>query len=264
MSAVVTLMSDFGTADGYAAAMKGVLLSVCREVVVVDATHEIPPQDVRAGAWALRRYWNLYPKGTVHVAVVDPGVGSSRKPLLVQADGRWLLGPDNGLFSWVLREARSWTAWKIAPSTRRSGGVGETFHGRDVFAYAAGLLASGAPRERLARVEVEPIRFAWPTPRKVRGEIRGEIVHLDRFGNAVSNIPAALISWPRRSVSVECGSFRVESLSASYASARVGRPVAVVESSGLVELSLNGGSAAESFALAIGAAVRVWNAGFGR
>ncbi len=254
---IVTLLSDFGTGDGYVAAMKGVLLSECPSARIVDATHEVPPQDVRAGAWALRHYWRVFPKESVHVAVVDPGVGSSRKPLLIRADGRWLVGPDNGLFSWVLREARRWEAWRIAPSARRPEGMGETFHGRDVFAYVAGRLLAGMQREKLAPREVDPIRFSWPPVRKRRGGVVGEIVHIDRFGNAVSNIPASLLAGRETELMVDCGIFHAVSLCRSYAGVPEGNAAALIESSGLLELSVNCGSAADLFGIAVGDKVQV-------
>lgn len=254
---IITLLTDFGTADGYVAAMKGVLLASCPDARIVDATHAIPPRDVRAGAWALRHYWNVFPNDTVHVAVVDPGVGTSREPLLVQADGRWLVGPDNGLFSWVFKNARHWTAHRIRPGVRRPGSIGETFHGRDVFAYAAGQLAAGVPWRKLAGTPLRPFRFQWPTPKAVKNGIRGSIVHIDRFGNAITNIPIDRIAKRGKLLSIVCNNFSVNKLCISYGAVKVGRPVAFGESFWLLELAVNQGNASKSFQLSLGDSVVV-------
>lgn len=255
----ITLLTDFGTADGYVAAMKGVILSACPNATIADATHEIPPQDVRAGAWALRHYWRLYPEGTIHIAVVDPGVGSNRKPLLIQADDRWLIGPDNGLFSWVFQGARDWRAWAIRPSIRRPGAVGNTFHGRDVFAYAAGLLASSAPLSSIAGRRVKPIAWPWPRVRRASGGLAGEIVHIDRFGNAITNISGeqlAKLGNPR-GLEISCRSASCHGLAKYYGEGKTGRLSALVESTGLLELAVRDGNASKEFGLRVGDAVFV-------
>ncbi|MCS6770525.1 MAG: SAM-dependent chlorinase/fluorinase [Kiritimatiellae bacterium] len=257
---IITFLSDFGTEDGYVAAMKGVAQSACAVAQLVDATHSIPPQDVRSGAWALRHYWRLYPEGTIHVAVVDPGVGSDRRPLLACADGRWLIGPDNGIFSWVFHAARRWSAWEIAPSVRRPDAVGTTFHGRDVFAFAAGLLASGMPRDQIAPKAVDPVRWLWPSPRRSRTKIAGVIIHVDRFGNAISNIPAPLISRLGAHVKVRCRGFEVTGLAPFYSARNPGEPLALLESTGLLELAICQGNAASKFGLQRGDDVLVQKA----
>src|ERR671933_2554401 len=144
MPPVVTLLTDFGTADGYVAEMKGVILSHAPEAQVVDLTHDVPPQDVEAGRLAVARYWRRFPQGTVHLAVVDPGVGSARAALAVASDGRWLVGPDNGLLSPALLVAGARAVVLPVPPT-----AAPTFHGRDVFAPAAAALALGTPIDAL-------------------------------------------------------------------------------------------------------------------
>lgn len=253
---IVTLLTDFGTADGYVAAMKGVILSACPDTQVIDAAHDIPAHDVRAGAWALRHYWKLYPNDTIHLAVVDPGVGSARRAMLARADGRWLIGPDNGLFSWVLREARRHEVWSIKSTVRRASEISATFHGRDVFAHAAGLLAAGAPLRDVVGRAIRPRLFPWPQPVRRGQEIRGAVIHIDRFGNAITNIPADMLKGqgPRF---IECGPFRVSGLARFYADAPPGHPLALVESTGLLELAVCEGNAVKENSIKLGDQVLV-------
>ena len=146
--AIVTLLSDFGTVDGYVAAMKGVVLSLAPQVQLVDLTHDIPPQDIAAGAWALAAAQSTFPEGSIHVAVVDPGVGTARRGLLLRRDGQLFVGPDNGLLSW-LRCGEGDEAWSLDVAEAHRGDASATFHGRDVFASVAGHLAAGRPAASL-------------------------------------------------------------------------------------------------------------------
>ncbi len=254
---IITLMTDFGTTDGYVAAMKGVIFDACPRAQVVDAVHDIPAHDIRAGAWALRHYWKLFPEETIHVAIVDPGVGSARHPLMARADGRWLIGPDNGVFSWALRESRRFEAWTLSPAIRRRLAVGHTFHGRDVFAFAAGMLASGVSPSALAGKPIAPMRFDWPLPIKGRSSIRGTVIHIDRFGNAVTNIPAPTIARLGPNLSIACESFRTRGFGRIYADVSVGKQVALMESTGLLELAIREGSASEQCGIKLGSRVIV-------
>ena len=184
MRPIITLLTDFGTADGYVAEMKGVILSHATEAQVVDLSHEVPPQDVEAGRLAVARYWRRFPPGTVHLVVVDPGVGSPRAALAVASDGRYLVGPDNGVLSPALLAAEA-----RAVALRVPAGAAPTFHGRDVFAPAAAALAAGAALDTLGTPLAEPVvrRTAEPR-RRSDGAIVGEVITIDRFGNAVTNV----------------------------------------------------------------------------
>lgn len=253
---IVTLLTDFGTTDGYVAAMKGVILSARPDTQIIDAAHDIPAHDVRAGAWALRHYWKLYPKDTIHIAVVDPGVGSARRALLARADGRWLIGPDNGLFSWALREARKTDVWALKTTVRRASEISATFHGRDVFAHAAGLLAAGAPLRDLVGRTIRPRLFPRPRPVRRGREIWGAVMHIDQFGNAITNIPADMLKGPGPRL-IECGPFRVSGLAQCYADAPPGHPLALVESTGLLELAVREGNAAKARLIRLGDRVLV-------
>lgn len=258
---IITLLTDFGTADGYVAAMKGVIFSLAPHARLVDATHEIPAHDIRAGAWALRHYWRLFPEETIHVAVVDPGVGSARRRLLIRADGRFLIGPDNGLFSWVLAESNDPQAYEIRPEIRRREGVGATFEGRDVFAVAAGRLARGDALEELIVGKIEPIRFPWPPFRRLEGGIVGAVVHIDRFGNAITNIPASAIAGREGEITATCKGFEGRFVRC-YSEVSAGEPLIQIDSTGLLELAVREDQAARRYGLAVGDEVFIKMANF--
>ncbi|MGH7397764.1 MAG: SAM hydrolase/SAM-dependent halogenase family protein, partial [Candidatus Rokuibacteriota bacterium] len=158
MPRVITLTTDFGLRDPFVGIMKGVLLSICPSARLVDLTHEVPPHDILAGGLALEAATPFFPPGTVHLAVVDPGVGSARRAIAVRAGGYHLVGPDNGLFTFAL-EGAGWTAVSVTAPEYRLAEVGRTFHGRDIFAPAAAYLAAGVPLERLGPPVSDPERL---------------------------------------------------------------------------------------------------------
>lgn len=256
---IITFLTDFGTADGYAAAMKGVVLSAAPAVVPVDVTHDIPPQDVEAGAWALHQCWRYYPAGTVHVAVVDPGVGTPRPALLAEADGQWFLAPDNGLLSWIFRTAASCRVYRLRSGVHRAEGLSNTFHGRDVFAYVAGLLAAGETRiDEVADPHDSYILGPWSQAERRRDGLIGRVVHVDRFGNLVTNIARADLGDPdKRPPHIGVGSVRMVGLSSSYAGGKPGEPLAIMNSADLLEIAVNRQSAREVLGLDRGDEVRV-------
>lgn len=245
MRPIITLLTDFGTADGYVGEMKGVLLSLASDAEIVDITHEIPPQDVERARLTLARVWRRFPEGTVHLVVVDPGVGSSRAALAVSSNGRFLVGPDNGVLSpgLLLPGARA-VALPLPP------GASATFHGRDIFAPAAAALACGEPIDSLGPAMTDdPIIRRTPEPtRGADGALHGEVILVDRFGNAVTN----LISMRGGTVCV--GALELP-LRRTYAEVPDGKPVAVVGSTGFIEIAIRNGDAARSFGLTRGAAV---------
>ena len=188
---LVTLITDFGTADYFVAAVKGVILRANPNTQIVDITHEIPPQDIESAAFTLLAAHSSFPAGAIHLAVVDPGVGSSRHPILIQAHDQFFVGPDNGIFSYVCDRSTS-SQIKVFHLTNRKyfrQPVSPTFHGRDVFAPVVGALANGVAPEELGKPLTEIVRLpslAALTNRK--GGIEGRIIHIDRFGNCVTNI----------------------------------------------------------------------------
>jgi len=244
MRSVVTLLTDFGTADGYVAEVKGTILSRAPEAVLVDVTHDLPAQDVEAGRLALARYWRKFPPGTVHLAVVDPDVGSARPALAVASDGRFLVGPDNGLLSPALLVGGARVvALPVPPS------ASPTFHARDVFAPAAAMLASGSPVDALGTPVDDPvIRRTVEARRLPDGAIEGQIIAVDRFGNAVTNLVAA------HGGVVEVGTLKLP-VRRTYADVTPGMPLALSGSSGLVEIAVRDGNAAASLGLGRGGIV---------
>ena len=239
---LITLTTDFGLRDPYVAAMKGVMYGISRELCVVDLSHEIPPQDVLDGALFLAGALPYFPKGTIHVVVVDPGVGTDRRPIALSAGDQILICPDNGLPTLFLREhplqeARVITNRRLIRET-----VSPTFHGRDVFAPAAAHLACGAPMEQLGKETDTIVTLDLPRPRKEGGRLEGEILHTDRFGNLVTNIHQSMLAEATPSV-VRAGRHRLGCICQTYAEVSPGSPVALFGSTGYLEIAVNGGSA---------------------
>jgi len=244
MSRVITLLTDFGTADGYVGEMKGVLLSSAPDTMLVDITHEVAPQDVDGARLVVARYWRRFPVGTVHLVVVDPGVGGSRAAIAVESEGRFLVGPDNGVLSPALLHAGARCAELPVPT-----GAAPTFHGRDLFAPAAAALARGTSVDSLGEVCTSPVVLRTPEPvRRDDGSIAGVVITVDRFGNAVTN----LMSW--RGGVVEANGRRLP-LARTYADVGTGEAVALIGSSGLVEVAVRDGSAAALLGLKRGSEV---------
>jgi S-adenosylmethionine hydrolase len=241
---IVTLTTDFGTQDYYVGAMKGVMLAIAPRARLVDLTHQVPPQDLLAGAFVLRHAACEFPPGTIHLAVVDPGVGTLRRPLAARAAGQLWVGPDNGLFSFAFGDSERQIRAIVHPgltSSRRSA----TFHGRDLFAPAAAHLAAGFPFEEIGPPVADPVCLEEMTPRRQAGRIRGQIIHVDRFGNLVTNIPAADLAGWEKGLRIHLGSgWELQGICRTYADVGPGRLLALIGSAGLLEVSVNGGSAA--------------------
>jgi S-adenosyl-L-methionine hydrolase (adenosine-forming) len=251
----ITILTDFGTADGYVAAMKGVICAAAPRVVVDDATHDVPPGDIVAGAWVLAAYWRHYPAGTVHVAVVDPGVGGDRRAIAIRAAGRFGVGPDNGIFTRVLREAGpgQHTAVALRPPATASA----TFHGRDVFAPAAARIALAGSLDGLGPTVADPVLLPIPEASRDGEVVQGEVVHVDRFGNLITNIGRDLLPAAAR-VSLMGSSCP---LVHTYGVAGAGSLIAVVGSRGVLEVCVRDGNAADALGARRGVAVKVMPAG---
>lgn len=254
----ITLTTDFGARDWFVGAVKGVILSRHPRAVLVDLTHEVPPGDVRAAAFTLRNAFRTFPPGTVHVAVVDPGVGGPRAGLAARADGRFFVGPDNGVLEWALRETRSPERRRIENPRLHLPAVSATFHGRDVFAPVAAYLSQGNRFERVGPRVQDWVQLPWPEPERTAAGARGQIVYVDRFGNAITNLPCVdLDDSTQHSDRVQLASGRQVPFGSHYASVPPGQPVAVCGSSGFLELAVNGGSAAATLGLQVGEPVSV-------
>src|SRR5688572_28945558 len=244
MRPIITLLTDFGTADGYVAELKGVLLSGVPDATIVDLSHDVPPQDIECARLAVARYWRRFPAGTVHVVVVDPGVGSARAPLAVNSDDRFLVGPDNGVLSPSLLAGGSRAVALPVPT-----GAAATFHGRDVFAPAAANLAIGTPIDALGTPFLEPLILRTPEARRAPdGAVIGEVIAVDRFGNAITNLIAP------RGGRIEV-SGRVVPIVRTYADAPTGDIIGVIGSSGFVEVAQRDGSAARALDITRGTPV---------
>jgi len=246
---IVTLLTDFGTADYFVAAMKGVILSLQPRAMVVDVTHEIPPQDVRGGAFTLLAAYGSFPAGTIHVCVVDPGVGSARRPILVSAGEHFFVGPDNGVFGYVYDAEPRVRVFHLTNEWFFRHPVSATFHGRDVFAPVAGALAAGTQPASLGQ-EIHDFRRLDPL-RPVRGEgntWEGTILHVDRFGNCVTNLSRA--EMPEEEVAqrlrIRVNGEEVRSVRRFYTEGdgEAGKVFAIWGSAGFLELSANRDSAA--------------------
>jgi S-adenosylmethionine hydrolase len=197
---IITLITDFGTADGYVGTMKGVMLEIAPQAHLVDITHEIAPQDVRQAAYILYTAYPFFASRTIHLVVVDPGVGSARLPIAVRLSHGTFVGPDNGVFSYVMAEESVETVVELASGRYRLPSVSQTFHGRDIFSPAAAHLAAGVPIEELGPVVPNPITL--PLPRLEIGprHIRGEVLHTDHFGNVITSI--GRLHWRGNELSV--------------------------------------------------------------
>lgn len=239
----VTLTTDFGTADGYVGEMKGVLLSRAPDAVPVDVTHSVEPGDVEGGAWVLARVWERFPRGTVHLVVIDPGVGSERRPIAVRAGDRWFVGPDNGLLTLVLRHHPVAEARLLDPARIGLDDVSDTFHGRDLFSPAAAGLATSRPPGELGP-ELDPaelVRFEVAEVEQGDGRARGQVVHVDRFGNLITNVPSETL--PERPI-LEIAGQEVRAVGRSFADVGRGELVLIRGSGGTVEVAAREASAA--------------------
>ena len=238
---IVTLTTDFGTRDAYVAAMKGVILGIAREVRLVDLSHEVAAHDVTEGALALEAAAPFFPAGTVHLAVVDPGVGTARRGLAIATDSASFVGPDNGLFTPFL-DGSQWRAFELTAAEYRLPTVSRTFHGRDVFAPAAAHLALGLPPERLGPPVDDPVRLHWSTVRATHGAVAGTVLHVDRFGNLVTSIRAEAFEGFGATTVRLAG--RSLPFVGTYGDLTPGQAGALVGGSGRLEIAVREGSAA--------------------
>ena len=247
--ALVTLLTDFGTSDSYVAEMKGVLLCLAPGTTLVDVTHAVPPGDVRAGAYLLGRVWHRFPAGTIHLAVVDPGVGTDRAALALRAHGHYFVGPDNGLFTPVLRDAAVEIVVLPTPD-----GAAPTFHGRDLFAPAAAALARGAELASLGTpLGSIPQRLAYTEPHYEGKSVVGEIVYVDRFGTLVTNLTK---EWVPPYAVLEVEDLDIGPLRRTFGDVPTGGLLAYVGSDGAVEIAVRDGSAARRLGLGVGGRIR--------
>jgi S-adenosylmethionine hydrolase len=258
-SPTITLTTDFGTRDSYVAQIKGVLLAVGpAHLRIVDLGHEIAPQDVREAAFFLRGAVPRFPAGTIHLAVIDPGVGSTRRPIAAEVAGQFLVGPDNGVFGWLLGESARVHALDPARVGLRE--LAATFHGRDLFAPAAARLACGSALDSLGDAILDPIQLAWPRTRSAGHAVLGEIVHVDRYGNLISNLERADLPAAPAACVVSIAGRDLGGVRTHYAEAVHGDALALFGSGGLLEIAVRDGNAAHALGASVSSAVQVASA----
>ncbi|HEY2867826.1 MAG TPA: SAM-dependent chlorinase/fluorinase, partial [Pyrinomonadaceae bacterium] len=235
------------------AAMKGVILGINRKAVIVDITHKIVPQAIASAAFVLRACYREFPPATVFCCVVDPGVGSERRAIIVSTNGQFFVGPDNGLFSFLYEKSCEITSIENDRYFRKP--VSSTFHGRDIFAPVAAHLSLGVPPNEFGPQVTDPVRLIDQKAKRVdETTLKGAVVHIDHFGNIVTNVTADAAGGE---FEIEVAGRTTTELREQYAGALPGQPFAIAGSSGLIEISINGGSAAEMLQMAVGAAVIV-------
>jgi S-adenosylmethionine hydrolase len=254
-------MTDFGTVDGYVAAMKGALLSTNPRAVLVDVTHHIGQQDITEAAFQLATVWYAFPLGTTHVIVVDPGVGSERRAVAVLAGGQYFIAPDNGLLTLLTANVAPDLAVVLDRRELFRVEVSSTFHGRDVFAPVAGHLSSGAVAfEDLGSAisTASLVKLPWSPTRDTETRIHAPVVSIDRFGNCRTLITESQLPAPRGSVYVRCGDVTIRGVHRTYTDVPVGKTLALFGSHGGLEIAVRGGSASQSWEIRRGAEVTVF------
>ncbi len=275
---IITLTTDFGTEDSYVAAMKGVILSINPHATIVDVTHAAPPQDVCAAAFALTGAVRYFPSGTVHVVVVDPGVGSERRPIAIEFGGNFFVGPDNGVLTQAVGLfSTSGKDWHVSTEIKVEHTPGEavftavhltnrkfwrptvssTFHGRDIFAPVAAHLSKGVPLSELGQPINDLVTLKWPQPIEKDDELVGEIIHIDRFGNLITNILEWRVADGRPRIEI-CGK-QIDGLRKTYTEVERGELVALVGSSSFLEIAVREGNAAQTLGAKMGDEVHVSN-----
>lgn len=233
---VITLLTDFGTADYFVGAVKGAILSVNPAVVIADITHEIPPQDIEAGAFTLLAAYPTFPPETIHVAVVDPGVGSTRRPIIVRAGRSLFVGPDNGLFTYIYDREPSHQTFHVIAEKYFRPSPSTTFHGRDIFAPVAAALSKGIKPEAFGPLIADEVRLATSTTPK--------IIHIDHFGNCITNITRDLFDSSKQPTLLVKRKV-IDTFVDFYGAAPPNTLVAIWGSAGFLEISVNGKSAAK-------------------
>lgn len=270
---IITILTDFGLSDTYVGAVKGAILAVAPHATIVDLTHQVPPQDIHTGAFLLSTAWNTYPPGTVHLVVVDPGVGTKRKPLLLTGQGHYFVGPDNGLFTHILypnlmaEQPRTklfapfvsvppegFRAFVLDESHYWRSEISTTFHARDIFGPIAAHLASGVRPEALGTPMQRVTTLHIPKPKPVPQGLQGYVLHVDTYGNLFTNIHAKDLRGKQVQAILLAGK-TIQGMSATYGVAK--GLAAVLDSQGLLEIALPNGNAARALKAGKGTPVTV-------
>ncbi len=267
----IVLLTDFGIDDPYVGIMKGVISTIAPTAKVIDLTHAISPQRIRSGAFALLNSYTYFPAGTIFVVVIDPGVGSTRRPIVATAGEYTFIAPDNGVLSYVLQRDPQARAYELISHQHRLSRVSNTFHGRDVFAPAAAYLSAGTPIDVLGQVLADYVKLPMPRMEITPGRVRGEVLSIDHFGNVITSI--GRLAWnhedeltlthafdpeqaPVRLSASACAAVyedrRIDRISVTYADVPRGSLLALVGSSGFLEIAINQGNACAQLGVDVG------------
>jgi S-adenosyl-L-methionine hydrolase (adenosine-forming) len=257
---VITLTTDFGLKDGFVGTLKGVIWDLIPEAQVADISHEISPQNVLEAALVLSRAYSFFPKGTVHLAVIDPGVGTARRPIAARLGDHFFVGPDNGLFTPIIdvieKNGGALHLYHLTNAKYWLQEVSATFHGRDIFAPAAAWLAKGIPLSELGERITDPVRLDMPRPEKTAAGWRAHITSVDRFGNLATDLPASFLAGEAL-IHFRIADRVVDGLVKSYGQKPAGELVALVDSENFLELAVVNGSAAREMGVKVGDIVEV-------
>jgi S-adenosyl-L-methionine hydrolase (adenosine-forming) len=261
-NAIITLTTDYGTNDHLVGTLKGVILKINPEVTIVDITHNVAPFDLLDGALAIGSAYSYFPPKTIHVVVVDPGVGTDRRPLLVSAENQYFVAPDNGVLSVIYERDQNVLVRHATAEHYYLQPISKTFHGRDIFAPVAAWLSKGWQPGSMGEPIEDFKRFALPRPKPAEGTLKGIVMRVDSFGNLVTNfraedMPETSTENGAATISMQIGNQRVSRLVSTFAQGNAGEPIAYVGSSGYVEIAINKGNASRTLAIGRGAPVVV-------
>ncbi len=272
---VISLTTDFGTQDGYVGVMKGVMASIAPNATFVDISHEIPPQDVRSAAYVLWTMLPYFPEESVHLVVIDPGVGTSRRPIAAETPWGLLVGPDNGVFSYVWHAAPPEMIVELASADYQLGAVSATFHGRDIFSPAAAYLAAGVPLSKFGAEVKDPVRLPLPRLDITDGALHGEVLYIDHFGNVVTSIGRLVwegdylhldtafgagqpLMLRASAVNVRAADRDLGPIRRTYGEVKPGDPLALIGSEGMLELAISHGHGGDTLDVHVGDTVSVF------
>ncbi|MFQ5753854.1 MAG: S-adenosyl-l-methionine hydroxide adenosyltransferase family protein, partial [bacterium] len=251
-SSIITLLTDFGYKDAFVGIMKGVILSLYPDANIVDISHEIEPQNISAGAFLINNSYKYFPSGTVHVIVIDPGVGSKRRILCVSAFDHFFLAPDNGVLKYIYKDCSNIQVIEVSNKVYFRSQISQTFHGRDIFAPVAAHLAKGIDASELGMVIDDYDRGTLPRLEEIPRGLRGEIIYIDQFGNLISNIPFNILKKLRNnSLKISLKNCTISGLVNAYAQGKRDEAIALIGSSGYLEIAINSGSAKNALSCAV-------------
>lgn len=251
---IITLTTDFGTLDGYAGIVKAVILGICDSATIIDLSHDLPPWNISAASWIIGNSFPYFPAGTVHVGVVDPGVGSKRRAIAVSANDQFFIGPDNGIFSHVLHDSAELKAYELNRDKYWRKEVSTSFHARDLFAPVAAHFASGVDLESLGE-EIDVASLVKLPARELKvkqNRVEGSVTYVDRFGNLITNIKKDFV---RNAALCQVGKRSIGRIGHSYSSGDLGAPVAFIGSHGFLEIAVSQGRADEKLDAGVNTAV---------